>query len=168
MVQANPMGGGPMMFGLGYPYNSPHMYDQFGRMKTGLVTWDPDPSEGPYRPFNVGGRTKRGGYRIDMVQACTEQEFVQEIKSTKRKLSCYVFCCCFICALKGLIKMKEVERKHHTGEGVEARNWLLKAKINAFNSMLCGAIMWSIFMGAWALLMLPFVWIPYVIIALCF
>ena len=151
-----------------YPYNSPHMYDQFGRMKQGLVTWDPDPSEGPYRPFYVGGRTKRGGYRIDMIQSCTEEEFFEEIKSTKRKLCCAVFCCCFICALKGVIKMKDVERKHQGGDGVEARNMMLKAKINWFNSYLCGAIMWGVFCGAWALLMLPFVWIPYVIIAFCF
>ncbi len=132
-----------------YPYNNPRLYDQFGRMKSGLVTWEPDPNEGPYRPFYVWSRIRQGGSRnrhrsgrikIDMVQACTEEEFVDEIKSTRRKISCAVFCCCFICALKGLVKIKDAEKKNQAGQGVEARNTLVKAKVNYFQSWLAGMI----------------------------
>ncbi len=66
-----------------------------------------------------------------------------------------------------MCKIKRLQRDVENGNDTEIRNTLLRAKINARNSWIGGWVFVASTVGVWLLLMLPFVWIPYLIIALC-
>ncbi len=151
-----------------YPYSSPRMYDQNGRMKWGRVTWDPDPREGPYRPFYT-----REGYedksfarheRVEFVEARNVEELKIEIEQTRKTLTWHVFFCCFCYALKGLTRTRQASEHVDGGRDVEARDALLDAKINKSVSCCCGIYFAAFTAGGFQILTWIFVWIPLLIL----
>ena len=61
----------------------------------GVNKWVPESNEGPYRPFAIE-QTRQGAIATGIVEAKTDKELDDEIKSTKNKLSIYTFFCCFL------------------------------------------------------------------------
>ncbi len=152
---------GAAMAGI-YPYSSPHMYDQYGRMKWGRVTWEPVQSEGPYRPFY----TTRGKHStvIEMVESCTTEELKVEIERERKTLTWHVFLCCCICALTGLKKTAKASKDIEAGRDTAARDTLLDAKIEKTKSCCWAIFNRSFFFGTLHILTWPFVWIPLLIL----
>ncbi len=145
-----------------YPYSSPHMYDQNGRMKWGKVMWEPNPNEGPYKPFYTRNGGKHG-ISVEFVHANNTEELKIEIEKERKTLRWHVFICCCICALMGLKNTSKASESLEAGQDTEARNALLNAKIEKSYSCCWGIINWSIFVGALHIISWPFIWIPLLI-----
>ena len=133
--------------------------------RLGITKWKPHPNEGPYRPFYV----TRGKYGYDcsaVIDAFDDVELDEEMKKTQSKLCIYTFCCCFICALMGLSRVVSARKHKEGGNDVEARNKLLEAKVQIQHSFVGGVILWATTYGILIVAVLPFIWIPYLIITL--
>ena len=108
---------------------------------------------------------KHGPEAHAVVRAQNEQELQKEMDDTKFKLFCYTFWCCFLCALQGFTPLKIAREYASKGQDVEARDALLDAKIKGWESCCWGGILcWGIFSGLLTIALLPFIWIPYLIV----
>ena len=136
------------------------------QIKVGIFKWTPDPNEGPYRPF-VMEKTRNGYMSHAKVMAQNDEELKKEIDQTESKLKRFTFVCCFLCVLQGFKHVKKAREFSSTGKDVEARDALLDAKIKKQDSKFGGLVIcWGIFMGVFLIVLLPFIWIPYLIVVL--
>ena len=157
---------------MGYPYNSPRLYDEFGRIKQGKVTWDPDPNEGPYRPFFVtnkvhGRKSARAGQPVIVfIEACTDDEFKKEVDSMSSALCCMFFCCCFVFGFTGTRELQKAESYLHSGRNKEARDTLLDAKVKWNKGFMWGSMLCACCFGIPQLVLLPFIWVVFIFLKL--
>ena len=136
----------------------------FLQLKVGIFKWTPEPNEGPYRPF-IMEKTRSGYMSHAKVMAQNDEELKKEIDHTESKLKCYTFVCFFLCALQGFKHVKKARELVSTGSDVGARDALLDAKIKQHHSYVAGLIIcWGVFMGIFLIVLLPFMWIPYLIV----
>ena len=97
----------------------------------------------------------------------TESELDAEFIQTRRRLNCCTFCCCACYGLIGLKHLKKAQEYKDKGHGVEARNELLKAKHKIYwGCVWGGGLCWGATLGIFVLLLLPFIWIPWLIITM--
>ena len=130
----------------------------------GTFKWAHDPSEGPYRPFRTC-HGKHGPNIEAMVMSKTEQELRKEMDKTASELCCAAFWCYFIAAFEGIKHLKRAREYSSKGKDIEARDALLDAKISHNKSCCIGGIVcWGILQGIFVMLLLPFIWIPYLIV----
>ena len=130
----------------------------------GTFKWAHDPSEGPYRPFATA-KGKHGAEVAAMVTSKTQQQLRTEMDSTARELCCTTFWCYFISAFQGIKYLKHAREYSSKGQDIEARDALLDSKISKNRSCLLGGVVcWGILQGVFVMLLLPFIWIPYLIV----
>ena len=134
------------------------------QINVGIFKWTPDPDESPYRPF-IMEKTRDGYKSHAKVMAKNDEELKKEIDQTESKLTCFTFVCCFLCALQGFKHVKKARKFSSTGNDVEARDALLDAKIKQHYSKFAGLVIcWGLFVGVFLIVLLPFIWIPYLIV----
>ena len=110
--------------------------------------------------------TGKHGPNIEaMVMSKTEQELRKEMDKTASELCCAAFWCYFIAAFEGIKHLKRAREYSSKGKNIEARDALLDAKISHNKSCCIGGIVcWGILQGIFVMLLLPFIWIPYLIV----